>query len=178
MGLRGVQPTGCPRYNQVASRTGRQAGRPTIPGGCASPLCGGRSAAAPSPATSPDPWALARALGWVGVRGGRLAAVCVPRTEWGPRPVKQRAGACVPAFDSCFLYFFLLESHEFFDCLWGPGLPLLCPGGVPVGFGGWCGCRWRSACSRCRLCAVVMVLCLSPSTLSFDAGQYVAAGVC
>ena len=52
---------------------------------------------------------------------------------------------------------FLPLFCELGGCFAVLGLPLLCPGGVPLAFGGLCGCPWCSACSLCRLCAGVVL---------------------
>lgn len=66
----------------------------------------------------------------------------------------------------CFLRLFLAlfcELDGCFACIWSPGLPLVCPGGVPFGFGGWCRSGpWPSACSCCDW-SVGEALCVSPS---------------
>ena len=113
----------------------------------------------------------ARPLGSAGVHGGRVAATSVPWPAWGPGPGLRCVGAalcCVPyapavvpvragflrlgAGVPCFSFLvFLMVISPFFGS-----------GGVPLGFGCWCGGPWRSACSHCRLRASV-VLCLSPS---------------
>ena len=78
------------------------------------------------------------------VRVCRRSVVCAP--AWVP--VLAVVWAWVQGFRVSPLFSFQLcpvslflalfcESAGCFACCWGPGLPLLCPGGVRLGSGGW-----------------------------------------